>query len=948
MPSRQTSAAVLLAFVVGAVPLPAQAATSPQRPSPAPHSATAAGFAESASVREIWARQGLAGASDETGREGDEEINERNSMFEPALDPDAPPQYDGALQRSVRFPNAMPAPSLTFEGNSAADNTANYGSTVAPPDTNGDVGLNDYIQTTNNLVRIWDKAGAPRGPAFKMSSLFAGVAGPCSTNDQGDPIVLFDRIANRWLLSQFAFASQTVQPWYECIAVSKTPDPTGPWYAYAFQTAATGFPDYPKLGAWSDAYYMTTREFNPSFVGHGAYAFDRAKMLVGDPTAGYVYFTTPASISNASSGMVPTNFQGFEPPPAGAANVFAIFNDDAAGDASDSLRLFNFHADFATPANSTFTARAESPLAVAAFNSISPSGRGDIEQPPPAVAGATDNLDSIGDRLMPYLQYIKRGSTESWIAVHTVNAGTPGAPPTFTQYQAAPRYYELRRTSPAGALSVNEQATFAPDATERWMPSATMDIQGDIAVGYSISSTSVFPGVAWAGRLAGDPANQLAQGEAVVFAGTGVQRGTSNRWGDYSSMALDPADGCTFWYTQEYYATSPTGGFAWQTRVGKFAFPTCTAATFGTLAGTVTALDTGLPLANSQVVVSGGPSDGFSTATLADGTYTLPLLPGTYTVTITNPDRNCSTVATFPGVVIAGSTVTTQNATLDGSAKYLVTATALGNNNGIITNSDCNTLNVTVRNVGCHAATGVTANLSTSTSNVVVRDPNTTYPSFNENATATNAVPFQLSTSAAFTCGTPVAVSLALSSANGSGTLPISLPSCNAPDQVFTGTIDGSEPTMTNRISRNGVASTCSTSKTCAQVTGVTPNFDQYTVTNSSPVTTCLTATLTNNCAVVTNQIFTTAYLGSFTPGAICTNYIGEAGLSPPATAGLSSRFSFNLASAQSAVFVVNNVPPSTTCTGGGYTLTVSGFLDVAPGPGECTTPVELQHLSIE
>lgn len=945
MRSRWTSAVVLLTFVSGAIPRPALAAQAPRLAPLAPTSAAAVGFAETPSLRDIWAARALSGSTDEVAREGDEEINERNSMFEPAFDPDAPPQYDGALQSSVRVPNVMPGPALTFEGNSAADNTAVFGTTVAPPDTNGDVGPNDYVQTTNNLVRIWDKSGTPRGPGFRLSSLFASVGGPCAANDQGDPIVLHDRIANRWLLSQFAFASQTVAPWFECIAISKTPDPTGAWYAYAFQTAPTGFPDYPKLGAWSDGYYMTTREFNPGFVGHGAYALDRAKMLVGDPTAAYVYFSVPTSVSNASSGMVPTNFQGLEPPPAGAANIFTIYNDDAAGDASDSLRLFNFHADFAVPASSTFVERADSPLLVAAFSAANPSGRADIEQPAPAVAG--DNLDSIGDRLMPYMQYIKRGSTESWIAVHTVNAGTPGAPPTAAQYRAAPRYYELRRTSPAGTLTVPEQATFSPDTNERWMPSAAMDSQGNIAVGYSISSTTVSPSVAWAGRLAGDPANSLAQGEATMFAGTGVQRGTSNRWGDYSSMALDPADACSFWYTQEYY-TSTTLTFNWQTRVGKFAFPGCTAPSQGTLSGTITALDTGLPLANSQVVVSGGPSAGFSTATIADGSYSLKLLPGTYTVTISNPDHNCSTVATFPGVVISGGGTTTQNATLDGTAKYQVTATALGNNNSIINNSDCTTLNVTVRNVGCHAASGVTASLSTATANTVIRDPDTTYPTLNENASANNAVPFQISTNASFACGTPVALSLALSSANGSGTLPLSFPSCVGPDQVFTGTIDGSEPTMTNRISRNGVASVCGSSKACAQVTGVTPNFDQYTVTNAAPVSVCLKATLTNNCATPTNQIFSTAYLGSFVPTAICTNYLGEAGASPPATPGLSSAFNVDLATSQSAVFVVNNVPPSTTCTGAGYTLTVSGFLDFTPGPGECTTPVELQKLSIE
>jgi hypothetical protein len=939
MGRRLLSGVVIVSFVLGSIPRLAEAAPERGKISKRvsglrPVTRRASAFAETPSVREIIARMQGGGAADQSlvkNHEADEEINPLNSEWEPTPDPNAPPQFDGALQTYVRTPSVMPGPSLTFEGNSAADNTAVFGSTVAPPDTNGDVGPNDYVQTTNLLVRIWDKAGVPRGPGFRMSSLFAGVSGPCASGDQGDPIVLYDRLADRWLLSQFAFADQNLPPWFECVAISKTPDPTGPWYAYAFQTAATGFPDYPKLGVWSDGYYMTTREFNPSFLGHGAYALDRAKMLVGDPTAAYVYFHVPSTVSNASSGMVPTTFQGIEPPPAGVPNMFAIDNDDASGDPSDALRLFDFHADFVTPANSTFSERADSPLLVAAFNAFDPSGRADIEEPPPAVAA--DFVDSIGDRLMPRMQYIKRGTTESWTATQTVNAGTPGAPPTVAQYKAAPRYYELRRTSPAGAISVPEQATFSPDANERWMPSVAMDGQGDIAVGYSISSTSVFPSIAWAGRLVGDPPNGLAQGEATVFAGTGSQLGTGNRWGDYSAMSLDPSDSCSFWYTQQYQVASTPAGFDWHTRVGKFAFPGCTAPAQGTLSGTVTAIDTGLPLANSQVSVTGGPSNGVSTASLANGTYSMNLIPGTYTVTITNPDRNCSTVASFPGVVISNGLTTVQDAQLDGAAKFLISTTALSGNNGVINANDCTQFTVTLQNVGCHVASGVTGNLSTGTPNVVVVDPNTTYPNIDENATGTNSPNFQLSTAPGFSCGTPVDLSLAVSSANGSGTLPISLPTCAAAPTVITASLDGTEPLMNARLGRNGISSSCGSAKACPGPLGTgTRFFDEYSFTNTAPVPVCLNVNLAANCSVA-NQIMSEAYLGIFDPTNLCTNYLGDPGASPPN--GGSNSFQVNLNSAQTSVVVVNNITAGQTCSS--YTLTVSGFLDLAPGPGQCT-----------
>src|SRR5439155_983215 len=404
--------------------------------------------------------------------------------------------------------------------------------------------------------------------------------------------------------------------------------------------------------------------------GFGVFAFDRAKMLVGDSTATFIYFNEGPLLSNASSGMIPSDFNGLTPPPAGAPNVFSVFTDDAfVGDLSDALRLFDFHADFAVPANSTFTERPESPLPVASFDSRNPdttsgsfSNRSDIEEPPPA--GAADYLDTIGDRLMLRLQYFNRGGTETLTSCQTVNAGTipaPGLSPTVAEYRAAPRYYILQKTTPAGPWSVQDQGTFSPDTTERWMGSTVVDNAGNLAVGFSTSSTSVFPSIAYAGRLLTDPPGTLGQGEATMFAGTGVQLDTVNRWGDYTAMCLDPADDATFWYTNQYYNTSPVTGFAWKTKIGAFKFAGTVAPDQGTLSGTITACDTGAPLKDALVQVTDGPSTGFSAATTPEVTISRPNSPYPDTA------ENATAVNTTPFLVSTSSSFvcgTTINFTL--------------------------------------------------------------------------------------------------------------------------------------------------------------------------------------------------------------------------------------------------------------------------------------------
>jgi subtilisin-like proprotein convertase family protein len=569
-------------------------------------------------------------------------VRDNEVLREPV--PGVPGSPDGALQTSAPLgPLALaPAAVANFDGISNTDNATFGLGRVLPPDTNGDVGPNRYVQTVNDLVRIFQKNGTPVGNPFRMSTLFTALpaANVCRTTDDGDPIVLYDELADRWMISQF---STTANPnSHQCIAVSKTGDPAGQYYVYDFAMPNNKFNDYPHFGVYPDAYYMTDNQFNQAgtaFLGAGVFAFNRQKLIAGDPTANFIYF----DLASNDGGMLPADADGLVPPPAGSPGYFAQFTANEFGDPADAMVVWEFKPNFTTPAGSTFTQRADSPVALAAFDPRAPSNNA-VEQPAPGAG-----LDAIQDRLMNRIQYRNFGGYESLVISHTVNVGP--SPATAAGHQAAVRYYELRRSLPGGNFTVPEQATFAPDANNRWMPSAAMDNQGNLAVGYSVSSTTVQPSIRYAGRLAGDPANTLAQGETTLIAGTGVQTHSSGRWGDYSSMNVDPTDDCTFWFTTEYYtaASQASSVAGWVTRVGSFKFPTCTAPAQGTITGTVTNCTTGLPVAGALVQIS----DGHSRLTDGAGNFSVNVPPGSYTVS--------ATAAGFGSLTPASVTVTNGN-----------------------------------------------------------------------------------------------------------------------------------------------------------------------------------------------------------------------------------------------------------------------------------------------
>jgi uncharacterized repeat protein (TIGR01451 family) len=501
-------------------------------------------------------------------------------LFEPELPdrPDAGSQPADPV-RQTSGGAAMPSPNRTFEGQRDADN---FPFLVEPPDPNIDVGPNDIVQLVNITMAVYGKTGTLKyGPA-NINTLWQGfgvgsgspVTPVCAASNIGDPIVQYDQLADRWLISQFAFAGaaafEPVGPYYECIAISRTGDPLGAYNRYEFLISATLFDDYPHFGVWPDAYYMSINQFDETkvfdYAGPGAVAFERAKMLAGDATARMVYFDLSGSLGTKYGGQLPTDLDGTALPPAGSPNVFSEADDDVSGFASDRLDLFKFHVDWSAPNGSTFSGPTAIP--VAAFDSVFTCADADGDGVPrnciPENGGP--GLDSISDRLMYRVAYRNIGGHEALVLNHTVDVNDPAG-------HAGIRWYELRQTS-SSAWSIYQQGTYAPDANHRWMGSIAMDKAGDVALGFSISSASTYPSIAYAGRLNSDALGQLGQGEASMFQGTGSEDADGGgRWGDYTSLVLDPVNDCTFWYTNEYYVT--TTSFDWHTRLGSFTFPNC-------------------------------------------------------------------------------------------------------------------------------------------------------------------------------------------------------------------------------------------------------------------------------------------------------------------------------------------------------------------------------------
>jgi len=412
------------------------------------------------------------------------------------------------------------------------------------------VGDTQVVQWVNVSYVVFNKStGAVIAGPIEGNTLWAGFGGVCQSDNSGDIIAQWDKIAHRWVLTQNAFQGT----YMTCIAISQTPDATGSYYRFAFQQP--GFPDYPKWGLMPDAYYQSQNNFGAGgggFVGAYACAYERAKLLTGDSTAKQICFQAGTFDDSLLPGDLDTPNTL---PPAGQQEVYLGSIDNGS---TTNVYEYLFHVDFTTPANSTFTGDGGTiPITVAAFNLACGGNSACVPQ-----KGSSDNLDTLGDRLMYRLAYDNFADHQAWLVSHSVTAGS----------SVGERWYEFHAAENSTTLSAYQQGTYAPDGNYRWMGSIAMDKSQNIALGYSLSGSNLYPSIEFTGRTPSDALGTM-ETEAQIVAGTGSQTDTSNRWGDYTSMAIDEADGCTFWYTNQFYMT--TASFGWSTQLASIKFAGC-------------------------------------------------------------------------------------------------------------------------------------------------------------------------------------------------------------------------------------------------------------------------------------------------------------------------------------------------------------------------------------
>jgi hypothetical protein len=569
----------------------------------------------------------------------------------------------------------------SFEGITTAETRPNTDCTIPnscwSADASGAVGPNHYMQSVNFFYSIYKKDGTRILGPTSSAAFWNGFAAPCG-GGWTDEVVLYDHQADRWFVSRFAQDPAT-NYWYECFAISTTPDPTDTYYRYAFLISKTEFNDYPKFGIWPDAYYMTSQR-NKIFAGLGLFvtAFERSKMLTGQP-AQMVQFTLDNNgtcDSNGNNcdhraGMLPADWDGQTPPPANGPNYLVRPLSSTLGWPSpDALELWAFHVDWGNPGAST----------LALTDTLDPTpyqpacGFDQSCVPQPNTATRLDPLAT--GYLMYRLAYRNFGGHEALVLNQTVDEGdlTPDV-------HVGIRWYELRRTG--GPWSIFQQGDYAPDSDHRWIGSIAMDRVGDIALGYNVSSSTRYPSIAYAGRLPGDPSGTLSQ-EATLQPGGGSQKGFIF-WSDYSQLTLDPTDDCTFWYVNGYQpADSDNQG--WATHIGAWRSPTCPKATTAitytgattedyndqtTLSATLTNTFDGLPVFGGTLTFS---LDGQSCtdSTNASGHASCHITPnepaGSYPLTVAFAGTSQLEPATFNG----NFAVTHEETTLDYTGPTLI------------------------------------------------------------------------------------------------------------------------------------------------------------------------------------------------------------------------------------------------------------------------------------
>ena len=814
---------------------------------------------------------------------------------------------------------AAPTLLTSFDGvgNGFSGPNGTFNVNAAPPDTNGAVGPNHYVETVNTSFAIFNKSGTPVYGPVPINQVWSGFGGGCQTNNDGDPTVVYDGIADRWVISQF---SVTTTPYLMCVAVSTTGDPTGSYYRYSFPYGNVNFPDYPKLSVWPDAYYLTLNFFanGTTFAGAGVAALDRTKMLSGQPATQQLFQT-----STAYGGLLASTLDGSLLPPAGSPNYLVALGT------STSLVTWKYHVDWTTPSNSTFTG--PSSLAVASYSRACNGGTC-IPQ-----SSTTQRLDSLADRVMYRLAYRNFGDHESLVVNHSVAAGL----------STGVRWYELRTSG--GNLTVFQQGTYAPDSSYRWMGSIAMDQAGGIGLGFSVSSSSLKPQIHYTGRLATDAAGQMSQGEGTIINGAGAQTGNLSRWGDYSSMSIDPADGCTFWYANEYIPSN--GSFNWRTRIGTFKLPGCGVANDFSIAANPTSLSlasggsgsstisTAVTSGSAQTVslsasgVPAGASASFNpTSVTAGGSSTLTIgagtaAAGTYTVTVTGTGTSAThsttislTIAPPPNDFSISANPTSVSIQQGSSGPSTIsTAVTSGSAQNV-------SLSATGLPAGATASFNPTAVTAGNSSTMTIATSGTTAPGTytvtvtGTGTTATHSTTVTLTVTAApndFSIGAnPTSVSIQQGS-NGTSTISTTLLSGTAEtiNLAASGQPSGTTATLNPTSVSSGGSATLTLAVGASTATGtytITVTATGAAATHSATVTLTVTAAPPNDFSINANPTGISVQQGSS----------GSSTISTAVTSGSAQTIALDAGTLPSGVTASFN--PTSVTAGGSSTLTLT------------------------
>ena len=462
-------------------------------------------------ARKVGPLRDLPTLSEQDLSAGERKLTRNIQVQRESVNPEALPKgEDPALQKSAAS-RLSRQPLVSFAGQNGSG---------IPPDPTGSAGPNHYLQCVNTSCRPFTKTGGSAGGSFSLASLWPG-----STND-GDPIVLYDRHADRWFVSQFQVSGNEI-----LIAISETNDPTGDYYTYSWSFSQ--FPDYPKFSIWWDGYYMTSNST------HTAVVFEREKMLQGLP-AQRIQLSAPSASNAGFRSVLPADADG-DLPPNGTPCYFFNLEDDAWGGVPDDrIKIYEMTTDWVTPGN-TQVVQSQT-LNTQPFDTNFGFGFSNISQP-----GTSDKLDAVAQIFYFRAQHVRFVGHSSVMLCHVVDVNGAN--------RAGIRWYELRDAND-GNFSIHQQGTWAPDNGNRWMASIAMDNQGNIGMGYCHTDpgANVFPGLRYTGRYANDPAGVMTVPEQIIINGGGSQTGF-NRYGDYSHTALDP-NGTTFWFTGEYLSAT--------------------------------------------------------------------------------------------------------------------------------------------------------------------------------------------------------------------------------------------------------------------------------------------------------------------------------------------------------------------------------------------------------